>query len=138
MLGIKRLFLTTLAICLLPGCNKINLNGTTTPNDATPSAPILASGQLIGLNGKSVGGLAIAYNPSSGANILRLSGITLPNETGMQIIANVNGVDQAPVTVQYYSGSTNYTMNVSGSTTWTLVTIHSTLTNLDYAQAIMK
>ena len=138
MSGMIGIFLTVSLLTLLPGCNKISLNGTSTPNETAPNAPILASGQLIGLNGKTVGGLAIAYNPSSGANILRLSGITLPNETGMQIIANVNGVEQSPITVQYYTGSTNYTMNVSGSTAWTIVTIHSTATNLDYAQAIMK
>lgn len=119
-------------------CSKISLGTGTGPNDPAPSAPVLASGQLIALNGSTASGTVIIYNPNDGTNILRLSGVKLPSENGLLIIPTVNGATLSSIPLRYNTGSQNYTVTVSGSPNWTLVSIHSVVYNVDYAQALLR
>jgi hypothetical protein len=113
------------------------------PNDATPTGTVLRQGQFSGLNGKTASGAAIFYSGNGAGNyILRLEGVSFPEETGLSI--RIYSASQLVSTLQlrYSSGSQNYTLSGIGSQLnfsiygQISVYIFSSVNNKNYALAI--
>jgi hypothetical protein len=94
----------------------IGLGPSGPPNDATPSGTLLRQSQFNGLNGKTASGAAIFYSGNGAGNyILRLEGVSFPEETGLAI--RVYSASQLVSTLQLRSssGSQNYTLSGVGT-----------------------
>lgn len=122
------------AVVALAGCGDIPL-GTGSPNDTQPVGNLVISGRFQALNGTTVSGMAEIYETSSGF-VLRLNGISVaPEETGVEVRVRADDSIVFQQSLRAFSGTQNYSLGTSPRGIWQMVTIHSTLSNRDYAQA---
>ena len=125
---------------LLFGCGNIGVStgGSTAPNDARPTTTQISQGQLAGQNGKTVSGSALIFQGSaSGSFILRLEGITTPQEQALtiKIYANPSGL-VATFQLRSTTGNQNYSFtNSDTGVNFTSVYIFSTQNNQNYGTA---
>lgn len=107
-------------------------------NDPVPTGTIVAQGTFTGLNGKSASGMAVIYSVASGSYILRLSGVNLPDESGLQLIIVANSTNLSSIMLRGSSGNQNYTFSYSGtSPTFNQVRLYSMTAFTDYATALL-
>lgn len=133
-----RLFLLAYGFVLLSSCGSISA-GSVSSNDPAPSGSIVAQGNFVGLNGKAVTGSVAIYNLASGSFVVRLIGISVPAENGLQVAVVINGgVQQILSTLRSYTGTQNYSYSAGGVVDWTNVSIHSPMANADYGMAILQ
>ena len=127
--------------CLLH-CGKIKWGGTTIPNDPAPTGNIVAQGEFTGLNGNTMNGTAEIYLNTSGRFIIRLVGITVPNESGLQVIGKADGREVYTSQLRFFNGSQNYSTNITSGqvTTWDSVMIRSAIKVVtpEIAQALLR
>lgn len=108
------------------------------PNDPIPMGTIMSQGSFTGQNGQTSSGIAIIYRLSSESYALRLSGVSLPEETGLQLIIVADSTNLPPLALRSSRGSQNYYFNLSGeSPVFDQVRLHSIMTFRDYATAIL-
>ncbi|MCM2322304.1 MAG: hypothetical protein NDJ90_03475 [Oligoflexia bacterium] len=107
--------------------------------DPEPQGLLVAQGTFAGQNGKTVSGSALIYKTGEVSYVLRLSGVSFPTESGLQIIAKVSGSSLPPIELRGVTGDQNYDISLDGFITpdWQLVTIRSTVQGTDYATAIL-
>jgi hypothetical protein len=106
-------------------------------NEPEPSGDIVAQGSFTSLNGRSVTGTATVYRQATGAYVLRLGGVSTPEEIGLSIILTYNGSLSSTTPLRSYTGSQNYSLSLPSATEFNRVTIRSTSANLDYGQALL-
>ena len=123
----------------ISSCGNISTGTTPIPNDSSPDGTLLVQGSFVGQNGKTVTGVAMVYlGNETGENIIRLSGISTPNETGLKVIASANGDTVYQGTLRNTSGTQNYSTSVSIRKKWNSVSIESSTQNLNYGTAILE
>jgi hypothetical protein len=118
----------------LSACGTLG-GGSTNLNDPAPDGILLRQAPFFGQNGQTVSGTAAIYTGSSGVYILRLEGLTAPEESGLQVRVTGNGIQVFSSSLRASSGSMNYTMNVSAVATWNSVTLFSTANAKSYGTA---
>jgi hypothetical protein len=129
-------------LCLgsLAGCGGINLNtgSSPAPNDTRPSGSPLVQAALTSQNGKTVSGSAMIFFSGTSSYTLRLEGISIPQETGLQILVYATpGGKISTQSLRSTSGSQNYTISNSAiGLTFNNIYIYSTQTNTNYASAL--
>jgi hypothetical protein len=130
-----RRILILLTLAASTGCGLKYGDGT--PNDPPPTGTILLQGQIFP-QAATVSGTAVVYAASGGGFIFRLSGLSAPSESGMQVRA----VTQTGTTVtisglRAYSGNQNYYLSYP-AVTWAQLLIWSTATDQAYGLAILQ
>ena len=132
------------ALSLLVTACGIPVGPSASPNDAVPSGTITAQGEFTSLNGQAVSGTAAVYLLDASNYVVRLNGIQVPQEAGLQMVVVVDGKEQTRIALRSYSGSQNYSLSVTTSGAlgslprFNQVNIHSPVRNLDYGQAILR
>lgn len=124
----------------LVGCGEIGL-GNRSPNDPKPTGTIVAQGNLTGQSGQTASGSAFVYQTGSASFVVRLEGVTLPEESGLRVIVSVNSDEKLNASLRSSSGTQNYSMTVSTlPATFDYVAIRSTQSNpdVDYAKALFS
>jgi hypothetical protein len=108
--------------------------GAGVPNDNKPTGTIAATGTLTGSSGKTASGNATVYNNNS-SYILRLDGLSLPVEVGLQVVVTLeSGAIAMRASLRASTGNQNYTIgSVTG--TFAKVEIYSTSARTNYAAA---
>jgi hypothetical protein len=105
------------------------------PNDSKPAGSIVSSANINGQSGQTASGTATIY--VNGASFtLRLEGLSVPVENGLQVIVNMQGgATSLHTTLRASTGNQNYSI---GSTTgvFASVDIFSTSARTNYAKAI--
>jgi hypothetical protein len=116
------------------------VGNTGAPNEPAPQGgTILAQGDFVGLNGKSVGGAAAVYDVgTAGTFVLHLSGLSAPVESGLAVVVVANGSEQGSNTLRSSQGSQNYFITMVGSPKWNQIIIRNSSTKIDYGQASLK
>jgi hypothetical protein len=128
----------------LGGCGSINLGAggsTSVLNDPIPEGSLRSQGNFTGQNGKTASGSVAVYQLSNSFSyVVRLQGITVPNETGL--VVQVYGVPSTPLqtfVLRSSTGSQNYSLpNLGASTLFKSVVIYSQTANLSYAFALLQ
>lgn len=124
-----RLLLATALIISLSGCG--TLPSAVCSTDASPtSATLKAQGNF---SGGGVSGSVTVYDGGSGTYLIRLTGLTAPNESGLYIKATASGSTVMNYPLKSSCGNQNYTVSASG--TFQSVTIRSNTKNQDYSIA---
>jgi hypothetical protein len=121
----------------LSGCPGVQLGGGPL-NEPPPSsgyATIISSAQFNGENGGSDSGNAVLYSTTAGTFIVRLSGISAPNENGLQVHVFAGGANVFRQALRSISGNQNYEFAIATPFSWDYVAIYSTRFNFDYAKA---
>ena len=108
-------------------------------NEAVPAGNRVAQGSFDGQSGFTVSGVAaIIRSSSSGTDIIRLEGVSLPYETGLKVTAVLNGTTRTIANLRNTSGNQNYSTGLGGAgSNWSSVSIYSSLTQQNYATAIL-
>ena len=106
-------------------------------NDPVPQGTIIAQGSFVGLNGRTVSGTVTIYLTGIGMYTVRLAGLSIPSENGIQMITVVNDSSLTPITLSTGGGNKNYSITLDGSVTWKQIRIYSAPNNLDYGQALL-
>lgn len=132
----KWVFITFIALVLSGGGCGSSQSGID-PNDPSPFGTIVTQGSFMGQNGQTASGIAIIYRLSTESYALRLSGVILPEETGLQLIIVADSTNLTPLALRSSRGSQNYYFNLSGEApVFNQVRLHSIMTFRDYATAI--
>jgi hypothetical protein len=128
-----------LIAALAQSCGFVKLGGT--PNDPVPSGTLVAQGPFASLNGWSVTGTAAIYSQGGDAFVVRLGGITVTPQTGLQVVVIANSATALEVPLRSTSGSQNYSFTYTppagGTGIFNQVNIHSVIGNRDYGQALL-
>lgn len=135
-----------LLICLILGLAQCSLSGipvgngsTTSPNDSRPSGVLIAQGSFTGQNGQNASGSAQIFM-DGGAYILRLEGISVPSENGLNVQV-LSSASQTPVyssSLRSSSGNQNYSFSTALTGRFATVYIYSTLRQKNYGIAILS
>jgi hypothetical protein len=124
------------------GCGVAGVNnGVPVFNDPVPEGDILAQGNFIGQNGRTVTGVASIYKlDSNGVHIVRLEGITVQSGTALEVIAVANGEQVLQASLKGLTGNQAYETNVTTNRTWNKVTIRTRATTLnpEFGTAILN
>jgi hypothetical protein len=132
-------YLFSLFLLCVSACGGVGLGtGTATaPNDARPTGAALYQNNFYGMNGKTVTGFAGIYFNGNNNYIVRLDGISMPNEAGMQVhVFGTPGDKVATMSLRAVTGSQNYQVNgLATGFVFKSVYIFSTATNTYYAAA---
>lgn len=109
-------------------------------NESAPDGTILAQGSFTGANGQTVTGNAFIYFIGLGSYAVRVTSLSTPDETSLQIVVTANGVDVTTQSLRANSGNQNYYFSTSNISTWTSVSVRkSTVTAPDneYGTALL-
>ena len=123
-------------------CAPIDLGSSSsfTPNDLIPSGLVVSQGSFTSLNGKTVSGTVSIYQAAGSLTsfTIRLEGLSVPNESGLMVVAAANGAEVISLALRFYSGTQNYAITVpAGAGVWNYVVIRSAVTTLDYGKAVL-
>ena len=126
-------------LILLPGCGSISTGTTPVPDDPEPKGKVLFQASFTGLNGKTVSGVGAVYLSSvSGYNIIRLNGITMPDEAGLVMTAKANGETVYSAALRDNLGTQNFSTTLAITIRWNSLTIKSSITGDEYAAALFE
>ncbi|MGK5087244.1 hypothetical protein WDW86_06770 [Bdellovibrionota bacterium FG-2] len=125
--------------CLvLQGCGQMQTGTVPIPNDPLPKGTITAQAEFLGLNSQTASGVVVIYSMDTGSWIVRLEGVSLPVESGLQLIPVADSETVGTTALRSSKGTQNYSLTLASTPKWNKVRIHSTRTNTDYAEAIFK
>ena len=124
-----------LCLFMLAGCGITAGRGTV--NDLAPTLPVLAQGSFQSLSGKSVTGSTTIYNAGGGSYIVRLEGISVTQDSGLQVIPMLNtGAAAATLSLRAFTGNQNYTFTPAITPSgFASVRIYSPASIIDYGKA---
>jgi hypothetical protein len=138
LLKMLRLFwVLLLVVTFLSGCGL--KAGTSVPNDPEPTGGIVQySGTFTGLSGKSVSGSVQILQIPDNTYVIRLVGVSAPDESGLTLLGKANTTTvYGPTPLRSHLGTQNYYTNLSGALVWSAVMIRSSINSQtpDYGQA---
>jgi hypothetical protein len=120
---------------VMAGCGIIKTGSRTAPNDPVPIGTIVAKGSFTGQNSQEVTGVGVIYRLDTNEHVVRVEGLSAPSENALQIRARRNGSIVMERALRSNSGTQNYVTDITESTGWDFVIIHSSLNNKDYGSA---
>lgn len=132
-------FLSFSAVLYLTSCGDVKLGPVPAPNDPPPSGTKLSSGTFVSQNGKIVNGIASVYQRSSnGLIVIRLEGISTPEESGLNIQAMRGSEIGIRSNLRSFTGTQNYSTQKTETTGWTSIQILSSNTQTLYGTANLE
>jgi hypothetical protein len=145
---LKTFSLSTGLLLILSACGVLSLGTGTPPNDPVPTGVVVYQAPFTALNKPVTGVVSVyrsgCYDSGNCIYVVRLQGITTPQESNILVIPTLNGTQAltpSQYTLRASSGNQNYTFTgVAASSSWTQVTLHpgaSPAGQNDYATATL-
>jgi len=140
VLTFRRLRCFGFTFFLFSACGPIHVGSPVAPNDLAPtSGTIVAQGSFQSQGGQTVSGTATVYQIDSAGNyVIRLAGLSVTQESGLQVIAVTKAAQSYPLSLRANSGNQNYSLGLDAPVVWKQINIHSTLKNTDYGEALLS
>lgn len=106
-------------------------------NEPIPNGTIVAQGVFTGQSGQAASGSATIYRLLSGQYVLHLSGVSFPQEMGLQLIIVTDSTNLPPRILRSSLGNQNYYFSLGEEDpVFQQVRIYSILQFRDYAVAL--
>lgn len=119
-------------------CGEVKLSKNRTSADVTPTGILISQGTFTAESGSSLTGIAQMYLATDNSQyIIRIQGLSAPNETGLQLTGTANGTVTYQTDLRSSTGDTNYETGIAPTVSWNSVTIRSVPKNQNFGTALL-